>query len=234
MKLKWKPFPFLTRTKILSMINFKLISKILQALANSGTKQPTSSPTYEEGPPLLPPIQPRGGGGGLSNAQFGAALSTLNKQPEQTPTAAALSPKLEVVNYLRNKGYKPESIAGILGNIGVETGGSFDPLQKQIGGGGGHGLFQYDFLKPYYHSWRGDSPDTVEAQLDFMHDMIYGESQNILGKGNAAKLRKAFDTGDVKTATEAFMNLFERPGKPHTERRLSLAEKYYNDFLKDG
>ena len=40
-----------------------------------------------------------------------------------------------------------------MGNIDVETGGSYSYTQKQYGGGNGYGLFQFDFLKSYYYDY---------------------------------------------------------------------------------
>ncbi len=37
-----------------------------------------------------------------------------------------------------------------MANIDVETGGTFDWQQLQIGGGNGYGLFQFDGKKKYY------------------------------------------------------------------------------------
>ena len=39
--------------------------------------------------------------------------------------------KTEIIEYLREKGYSDEAVAGILANIEVETGGSFDYKQKE-------------------------------------------------------------------------------------------------------
>lgn len=39
-----------------------------------------------------------------------------------------------------------------MGNIHVETGGTYDYRTKQIGGNG-YGLFQFDFLKPFYRTY---------------------------------------------------------------------------------
>lgn len=132
---------------------------------------------------------------------------------------------------LADKGYGPAAIAGILGNVDVETGGSFDPSQKQYGGGPGHGLFQFDFMKPYYFKWLGDREDSIESQIDFMHDMIYGDQQDILGRGNAKKLQDILAGEDVEAAAKGFMDIFEKPSKPHLDRRLQSAKNLYEKFF---
>lgn len=54
-----------------------------------------------------------------------------------------LEPKeIEVYNLLKGEGFNKNACCGIMGNISVETGGSFDYQQKQSGGGPGRGLFQ--------------------------------------------------------------------------------------------
>jgi hypothetical protein len=136
---------------------------------------------------------------------------------------------------LTQLGYSNKAQAAILANAEVETGGTFDPAQQQTSskGGKGHGIFQFDFMHPYYQRWKGGEEDTIEKQIDFMHEVIQGDQQDLIGKGNAKKLRAALDSGDVKTATKGFMNIFEKPGKPHTNRRLEAADKHLA-ALKEG
>ena len=45
-------------------------------------------------------------------------------------------------------GKNPAIEGAMYGNSGVETGNSFKYNQKQYGGGGGYGGFQFDFHKP--------------------------------------------------------------------------------------
>jgi|GEM_PF-3871205 len=132
-----------------------------------------------------------------------------------------------ITTSLTEKGYSKEAIAGILGNIDVETGGSFSPLQLQKGGGNGYGLFQFDFMRPYYEKFLGDREDSIELQIEFMDDIIKGDKQDIIGKGNAAKLRKALEGDDPEEIAIKFMEIFERPGIPHKDRRTASTRKYY-------
>jgi len=139
--------------------------------------------------------------------------------------------KTQTQNLLKAKGYTPTAIAGIMGNIDVETGGTFNFQEKQRGGKG-YGVFQFDFLNPYYQKYleKSEKKDSLEAQIDFMHETVYGDEQDIIGRGNAKKLRKGLE--EAKTAEEAaetFMNIFEKPGVPHLDRRLEAASKYVSD-----
>lgn len=138
-----------------------------------------------------------------------------------------------VINKLREKGFNNEIVAGILGNIDVETGGSFDYEQKQKGGKG-YGLFQLDFQKPYYEKFLEDTglEDSHSSQIDYMFETIYGNQQDVIGKGNAAKLRNAFaEETDPRKISEIFMELWEKPGIPHLDRRIASAESYYKKLL---
>jgi hypothetical protein len=62
-----------------------------------------------------------------------------------------------------------------MGNISVETGGTFDYTIKQKNGNG-YGLFQLDYMKKYYHEYltKQGFKDSAEAQIKFMHSTIRG------------------------------------------------------------
>ena len=60
----------------------------------------------------------------------------------------------ELVYLFKKEGFSDKEAAAMLGNIDVETGGSFDYLQKQYKGGPGRGLFQFEGLKlNAYNEW---------------------------------------------------------------------------------
>ena len=139
----------------------------------------------------------------------------------------------KVKKLLEAKGYPDTAIAAIMGNIDVETGGSFDYKQKQRKATKkAQGLFQFDPAGklPDYKRWlksnkRKDSP---EAQVDFFDSTIFGKDRKIVGYGNADKLQEIIRTGDVPTITQALTDLWFRPGVPHTERRLESAQDIFN------
>lgn len=143
--------------------------------------------------------------------------------------------KEAVYNKLEELGYSKNAIAGIMANIEVETGGTFDPEQKQKlsngGVGKGRGLFQIEVGNPLYSGYqdflkKNKKENSAESQVEFMHETIYGDYQDIIGRGHAKQLRDTFEKGDAKQATLEFMKRWERPGKPHTERRLEAASSY--------
>jgi len=116
----------------------------------------------------------------------------------------------------------------MLGNIDVETGGTFDFKQKQKGGNG-YGLFQFDFHKPYYNQYLKDNDleDSVDSQVRYTFENIYGNQQKIIGEGNAEKLRESFKTkSNPINLSDDIMNIFLRPGKPHADRRRESTRMY--------
>lgn len=138
-----------------------------------------------------------------------------------------------VYNYLLEKGFSKEAAAGIMGNIDVETGGSYDYQQKQQGGGKGYGLFQFDFMNKYYQDYlkKNELQDSANTQIDYMYDTIYGNEAMFSTKDKKA-LREALESGNVQQATKGFQDIFENPGVPHEDRRMKSAEDIYNKYNK--
>lgn len=138
-----------------------------------------------------------------------------------------------IYNYLLEKGFSKEAAAGIMGNIDVETGGSYDYQQKQKGGGKGYGLFQFDFMNKYYQDYlkQNELEDSANTQIDYMYDTIYGNEAMFSTKDKKA-LREALESGNVQQATKGFQDIFENPGVPHEERRMKSAEDIYNKYNK--
>lgn len=152
---------------------------------------------------------------------------------EATESTLSMSEN-NVYQLLKEKGFTDAQVAGIMGNIAVETGGTFDYQQKQKNGNG-YGLFQFDFMKPYYFDYLSETEqkDSPEAQINFMYDTIYGDKQNIIGKKNADIVRKAIDSPYPEDVASAFMTEWEKPSVRHEGRRQGEAVKYYN-FMGEG
>ena len=131
----------------------------------------------------------------------------------------------------------PESaISAILGNIDVETGGTFDYQQKQKNGKG-YGLFQFDSQKEPYFNWLKTTgiDDGPEAQIQFVADAIYNDKYDAdgmftgpldIGGKSRKKIRKAFDEGSTFDITQVFSEEYERPSKPHMDKRVKSAEGF--------
>ena len=142
---------------------------------------------------------------------------------------------------LSESGFGDAAVAGIMGNIKVETGGSFDPQQKQYSGGPGRGLFQMESGEgklDEYQTWlkKTGRTDSDASQIQFFRDTIYDPSGvkdivgvDVVGFGNAEKLRDVFETDDPAKIAEAVSNLWEKPGVPHMERRKEAAAEYMEE-----
>ena len=146
---------------------------------------------------------------------------------DNTPDA-----RLNKINtLLQQKGYSKEAIAGIIGNIKQESaaGDNSYNFNVQQSNGGGYGIFQFDFMKPYYKKYleENNKTDSIESQIDYMDDVV-NNRVDMLSSKDAKKLKEGLV--NAKTPEEAakiFMEIFEKPGKPHLENRIKYANEYY-------
>ena len=82
------------------------------------------------------------------------------------------------IDALKRAGFGDDDISALMGNIAVETGGTYSHTQKQKGGGGGYGVFQFtgDHKDDYFDWLKGNKiPDTHFSQAKFVHDNIYSD-----------------------------------------------------------
>ena len=168
-------------------------------------------------------------------------------------TAAYAKNKKRVIEHLKKRGLRDVAIAGIIGNIDVETGGTFDFQQRQtksgdprdpnITPGGAYGLFQFDdpasgaaghetWYKQYLE--KTDKTDSLESQLDYALDMInagedtkdpfYEFSSNI-GSRNAGVIKGYFEVSDdPKQVSDSITDRFLKPGVKHSNKRRESAK----------
>ena len=146
-----------------------------------------------------------------------------------------MSNALNIASIL-TKHFPESAISAILGNIDVETGGTFDHTTEQRGGKG-YGLFQFDDQQGAYWDWLESTTlrDSPEAQIQFVADAIYNDKYDaegmftgpldIGGKSRKA-IRKAFDEGSAAEIAEVFSKEYERPSKPNMKRRVESAEDF--------
>lgn len=150
--------------------------------------------------------------------------------------------KMRVYNYMIQKGFTPNAAAGIMGNIGVETRYTYDYTKKQDGGPG-YGLFQFDstggpgnHMENYQNFLKENKmQDSMESQVDYMYDTIYGEGKNRddLGYGNAQKIQEVFKSGSAEDAANVFLDRFERPKNPEASRkdRIRISNEVSEEFM---
>ena len=147
--------------------------------------------------------------------------------------------KEKVLNYLKTKNLNKESISAFMGNIDIETGGSFDFQQEQIGvQNGAYGLFQFEpnvHLDNYQEYLKENNmKDDYKSQIDYVIDSIYGKEREFLGYGHAKDIREALDSRDISEATISIMEDFLKPGKPHEERRWKSAYESAEENVGPG
>jgi hypothetical protein len=136
--------------------------------------------------------------------------------------------RTEFVRNILSSKYSPQVVAGIMGNIDVETGGTFDPMQKQTKGPG-RGLFQMEGkMLRAYNKYIGDNDlkNTAQSQLDFMSEILSNSNVYDIGAGHRKAMKKAFESGNIDTITSEFSKRVLRPGKPHLDRRLESARRF--------
>ena len=139
----------------------------------------------------------------------------------------------DTIEDLKKAGWLESDIAALMGNISVETGGTFDPLQQEKDGKG-HGIFQLTGkqLKDY-KKWLGDKEDTRYTQALFVRENIYGSHGNVphdIGWKARGMLTDSFEgEGSTEDKTKVFSDIYERPEVPHMDRRIEEALKY-NDI----
>jgi hypothetical protein len=142
---------------------------------------------------------------------------------------------IAIDNELKKLGYSKEARAAKLGNIGVETGYTYDYQQKQDNGKG-YGLYQYDFQKPYYEKYlkQNNLQDSIASQIGFTHEVLSGNDAVMgMNTDDRVALQKALtESKDVGFITQMFSEKYEKPGVPHLERRIEEANKIYQ-LLQD-
>lgn len=134
-----------------------------------------------------------------------------------------------VVFAVKNRFDNPALQAAILASIDHETGGSFDPYQKQYGGGPGRGLIQMEgmMLKGYQNYLKKIGvADSVDAQLDFLKNILESGNNYDIGAGHRQQMQKAIATGNPEIILQEFTNRVERPGKPMMDKRYKALKNW--------
>ena len=161
--------------------------------------------------------------------------------------------------FFKSKGFSPQAIAGIMGNLYQESG--VDPTAIQGGGKGpAAGIAQWENYNTKSSRWkslydtakkRGKDWKDLDTQLKFLYSELTGSDiqQRMEGKiapGNLTKagakpmsFEKFKTTKDINQAMRLFEGAFERAGTPNFPRRLTAAKEYYKlyegkDYTYDG
>jgi len=147
---------------------------------------------------------------------------------------------LETVKKLYNsaikKGLSHSQTIGLLGNIAIETGGSFNPIQRQYGGGPGKGLIQMEVNTPRYKHFINNvkNPNDLDEQYNYILDTIKNQStdNSLINWGGYNRQDEFMKDPNlpIEKSTELLTNLYFRPGKPNISER-QLAAKYIESKL---
>ena len=162
-------------------------------------------------------------------------LPDVEEDEDEDELDPVINKESEVTDLLKKHFPDDSAVAGILGNMEVETGGSFDYEQKQVGGSG-QGLIQMDggMKDAYFNTYlkNNNKEDSAESQVLFIKDILNSGENYDIGAGHRKKLKEAFESKDPQRISDEFTNRVERPGVPHLERRKKATEKFYNKFKK--
>lgn len=130
----------------------------------------------------------------------------------------------KIWNYFKGKGFSNAGIAGIMANLYHESG--YDPAIKQIGGGPGRGLAQWEGPRftalQEFARGRSKSWTDLQTQLDFiMHEMKTNHSASFI---NSFKT-----SNDAYQSAANFENQFEKPKHNHNAQRGATARKIFEE-----
>ena len=144
---------------------------------------------------------------------------------------------VEMYNKARNSELNNSHVTGLIGNIVHETMGSFDPKQKQLDGGPGRGIIQWEKGTERYKDFARNvkNPLNFDDQYNFILKSLTAE--NTINStlhwgayGNQNKWIKNKNMSPEESAA-AFSNLYLRPGEPNIEERQK-ATRYIHDKLQ--
>ena len=122
----------------------------------------------------------------------------------------------EIKASLLRAGFEEDEIPALLGNIDVETGGSFDYQQVEDTSEEekGYGLFQFTggHLSSYLEYLKDtEQKDSSDAQIKFVYANIYDKTPpHVIGAGNQKKIQEAFDSDDNASKSDVFARWYER------------------------
>lgn len=131
--------------------------------------------------------------------------------------------------FFLNKGFSDEQAAGIVGSLGVESGGVLDPAVKQHGGGKGRGIAQWSVDERWqdllaFCKKKGLDPLVLDSQLDF----IMEEMQHVVPWSETLEPLRQATT--VAEASEVFERKYEKAGHPAMRVRTAFGQQVYDRY----
>jgi N-acetylmuramoyl-L-alanine amidase len=149
----------------------------------------------------------------------------------------------QIWNFLIGKGLSAEQAAGVMGNMSVETGGTFDPDIEQRDGGGGYGIAQWTGGRRTNLENEARKNDKAVSDLAFQLNYLYQESKSRVVTSKVADqgFAKAGDVewealtkqATIRNATVFWHNSFEVSADSAAKviaARGGAANDIYNQF----
>jgi len=148
----------------------------------------------------------------------------------------------EVYKALKKHNLSDEAVAGIMGNIAIETGYTFNHTKEERNGKG-YGLFQFTDSEKTgeghlndYRKYLTDNnyTDSIQSQVDYVIDNINNKKGYDIGDGNRNTIQKIFATGKAAEVAGIFHDLFERPQEGSRYKRQTYANTIRTKFHGGG
>jgi hypothetical protein len=152
---------------------------------------------------------------------------------ETAGTVSGDNNKEKVWNYFASLKFTEAAVAGVMGNIAVETGDTFNPKILQGGKGPGTGIIQWEDTRTggsgrwnELLAWaksKGKDEWDIQTQLDWLWKEMQGRKMTADTYGKMT---------DVTSATETFEKKVEGAGKPNMPKRIQYAQGYLKKYGK--
>ena len=155
-----------------------------------------------------------------------AVINRLEQEVEEVKPAPEKGSPEYIIDKLVKGGLTKTAAIGVVANLKAES--NLDPGIKQIGGGPGRGLAQWEKGGRYdtdpinlnkFAAKKGTNWTDLDTQIDFiLHEMDkHPEYRKVKEQLNK--------TDSVEKATLIFLKKYEKAGTPHTDKRLKYAKE---------
>ena len=155
-----------------------------------------------------------------------AVIKKLEQEVKEVKPAPIKGSPEYIINKLVNGGLTKTAAIGVVANLKAES--NLDPGIKQIGGGPGRGLAQWEKGGRYdtdpinlnkFAAKKGTNWADLDTQIDFI---LYEMDKHPEYRKVKEQLNK---TDSVEKATLIFLKKYEKAGTPHTDKRLKYAKE---------
>lgn len=186
---------------------------------------------YEETHPVIVLAQTEWSNANEDYDYYSAAYEEV-KAEEYATQKAEYPVATQVWIYMQEEfGWNDIVCAGIIGNMMAECGGCWSSdLNWSVNGSSGYGMIQWiGARKNALFTTYGSQP-SVEDQLNFMRDELYG-TNGVTRQVNDAQFNKIMNATTPEDCAYAFASYFERCGEKHRAPRRGYARRAYNYFV---